>query len=214
MVVYSGTQSRVVLPSGRLVNVPNGIEQVWTAPDGDVYYNSSNQVDIWKVEVSPDEQVSFVEQAPFPKQGPFSLFYFLEEVDGRLFKIERNESNEQLVVEMYDPNGPPSLVEGLVLTSVKATASTSTTLLLAGTDANALPRLLEMDVRDRSVREWLEPNEYDIYEILGVGTGEIVFAAIRLIDGARVIATVDSSRTVSVLETETTHDVRTLVPIQ
>ena len=213
-VAFTGSpQPRVVSPSGALFNISNETAAVWTTPSGKLHFNISNDRRIMQIDLAEDGTIAVNEYGELPEAGAFHLLYFLHEVAGRLYLIERRDSNNQLVLELYNETQQPRLVDGLPLTSVKTSAADAEFLYLAGTDDRDQPRLGRLNPLTDSFEDVLTPNTYDVYEIAVSSTGIITFGATQMSNGARVLGEVDAQGNLMILRDSLSRDISVLARV-
>lgn len=114
------------------------------------------------------------------------------------YKLEAKEriiiisSNTSLIYEAYNPSGKPRFVSlaNCALKSITAVESTENFYYIAGTDSNNNTLLIKVNPTTDAWTNLLPQNDYDVYAFTASETDGIVFNALRMSDGKKVIGKV------------------------
>jgi hypothetical protein len=210
-IAYDGApQARVVSPNGVLTNLPRQAN-VWTTPNGLLHFSAGIENSIYQVNVAGDGTVTTSLWGEFPTASPFSLLGFKIELNGRLYWVDRLDTNGQHIIEFFNDEATPRVIHGHELVSIKAAGASAGHLYVAGTDESFTPRLLRWDPSTELFTDWIAAGALDVYAMTVLDDGTLIVAATRMNDGARVIASVGPTGTLSVLEESSNQEVRDLI---
>lgn len=203
---YSNSVTRLKKANGGLANLSEN-RAYWIGLDGNIYYESDDYKEseydsetgsytsygypIKKITVDSSYNVSddvygYFGYASFLQNGSYKL-----ELQNEILIIYAS-GNDSKIYEVYNETGTPRVVSlgSLSMKSVTAVASTENFYYIAGTDTSNNTFLIKVDPKDDSCTNLLSQNDYDVYSFTASETDGIVFNALRMSDGKKVIGKV------------------------
>ena len=95
-------------------------------------------------------------------------------------------------VEVYNSNKTPRVVNlnNLVFNTISAVSSTENFYYIAGTDTNNNSFLIKINPENDQYTNLLNKNEYDVLSFTASETEGIIFNALRMSDGKKIIGKV------------------------
>ena len=197
---------------GRLAFADGGYENLninscWTAPDGKLYYADREMVyrlDIKGKEVSKTEY------------GNVDIYtdnsYYLTS-GGRAYILVTIGYLEGQLLEVYNPEGKPDLVEGVpVLTNIQAVTQSEEELFIAG-ESNDEPRVIRVNPVTGAWSDLYTPGDYEVYNMVYAG-GRLTVNAMRMNDGAIIMGEFDGTGKMNVLDEKSNSKVLYLTRIR
>ena len=203
----SNRVNRLKKANGGLVNLSENWAY-WIGLDGNIYYESDDYkgdeydsetdsytyygYSINKITVDSSYNVSddvygyLGQNANFFQSGSYKL-----ELQNEILIIDAS-SNDSKIYEVYNETGTPRVVSlgSLSMKSVTDVTSTENYYYIAGTDTSNNTFLGKIDPTDDSYTNLLLQNDYDVYSFTASETDGIIFNALRLSDGKKVIGKV------------------------
>ncbi len=203
----SNRVNRLKKANGGLVNLSENWAY-WIGLDGNIYYESDDYkgdeydsetdsytyygYSINKITVDSSYNVSddvygyLGQNANFFQSGSYKL-----ELQNEILIIDAS-SNDSKIYEVYNETGTPRVVSlgSLSMKSVTDVTSTENYYYIAGTDTSNNTFLVKIDPTDDSYTNLLPQNDYDVYSFTASETDGIIFNALRLSDGKKVIGKV------------------------
>ena len=165
----------------------------WTAPDGKLYYADREMVyrlDIKGKEVSKTEY------------GNVDIYtdnsYYLTS-GGRAYILVTIGYLEGQLIEVYNPEGKPHLVEGVPsLTNIQAVTQSEEELFIAG-ESDGEPRVIRVNPMTGAWSDLYTPGDYEVYNMVYAG-GRLTVNALRMNDGAIIMGELDGTGKMKVLD--------------
>lgn len=204
--VYSGSSNsstysplcRVRKTNGGLANISymggNSCFDGWKAPDGFVYCikydDEANNYVINKMFVDENNNFSEVEYGHIDTE-PYCVTteYTVNLKDYGIIV----DTNPCKIFEVFNKTNTPRVVnlDGISFNTISAVVSTDNYYFIAGTDSNNKTFLIRIDPTNDSYINIIPKNEYDVYAFSADEHEGIIFNALRMSDGKRVIGKVD-----------------------
>lgn len=200
--------NRLRKANGGVVNLST-VSTYWIGLDGNIYYKSNSLADYKESEYDSETGSYTYYGYPIKKITVDSSYNVSDEVYGYFgqffyqsgsYKLElQNEiliisasGNDSKIYEVYNETGTPRVVslDSLSMKSVTAVASTENFYYIAGTDKSNNTFLIKVDPTDDSYTNLLPQNDYDVYSFTASETDGIIFNALRMSDGKKVIGKV------------------------
>lgn len=207
----SNAVRRLRKANGGLANLSEN-NACWIGLDGNIYYKSNSQADYKEPEYDSETNSYTYYGYPIKKITVDSSYNVSDEVYGYFgqsnayfyqsssYKLElQNEiliisasGNDSKIYEVYNESGTPRVVSlgSLSMKSVTAVASTENFYYIAGTDKSNNTFLIKVNPTDDSYTNLLPQNDYDVYSFTTSETDGIIFNALRMSDGKKVIGKV------------------------
>lgn len=204
----SNPVNRLRKANGGVVNLST-VSTYWIGLDGNIYYKSNSLADYKESEYDSETGSYTYYGYPIKKITVDSSYNVSDEVYGYFgqffyqsgsYKLElQNEiliisasGNDSKIYEVYNETGTPRVVslDSLSIKSVTAVASTENFYYIAGTDKSNNTFLIKVDPTDDSYTNLLPQNDYDVYSFTASETDGIIFNALRMSDGKKVIGKV------------------------
>lgn len=196
----SNTVGRLRKANGGLANLSES-RAWWIGLDGIIYYFNGEKYDsttytasypIYKITVNSDGAINDTLYGNFEA---YAYFYqdwsYKLELQNEILIIYAS-GNDSKIYEVYNESGTPRVVslDSLSMKSVTAVASTENFYYIAGTDKSNNTFLIKVDPTDDSYTNLLPQNDYDVYSFTASETDGIIFNALRMSDGKKVIGKV------------------------
>ncbi|WP_406034930.1 hypothetical protein [Treponema saccharophilum] len=196
----SNAVRRLRKANGGLANLSEN-NALWIGLDGTIYYFNGSKYDsttytasypIYKITVNSDGAINdtlygnFEASAYFYQDWSYKL-----ELQNEILIIYAS-GNDSKIYEVYNETGTPRVVslDSLSMKSVTAVASTENFYYIAGTDKSNNTFLIKVDPTDDSYTNLLPQNDYDVYSFTASETDGIIFNALRMNDGKKIIGKV------------------------
>ena len=178
---------RIKLASGGLYNLPEGA-LYWLGLDGDFRYATSNGV--FAVHIDDSYAVTTTEVT---SDGFYaSAERYLLQLSERTYIID---AADHTISEVENPGNAPRMVSLEGIDSFDFAGGSDSYYYLTTTDASTNPMLIRIDPTDDSVTTLLPDGSvyYIIYAISISSSDDIVFNALRMSDGKKVIGEIDGA---------------------
>lgn len=182
----SGTRSiyRIKKANGGLFNMDT-FNAIWIGPDGNMYYCDTNTSSIHKVTIDSNYNVSVEDYGT-----GFICSYISYKVDfsDKVYLI----SESGTINEVYNIAGTPRVVSlsGLTIKHVANVISSTNYYFIAGSNTSNQTFLIKINPDTDSYTNILPQNDYDVYSFIASETDGIIFNALRMSDGKKVIGKV------------------------
>jgi len=231
-ILYSGNLAsdnssqidRIKTLNSALDNFSPDNETYWQAADGNVYYLNHDNTNGYQIKkVTVDSSFNVIDTNYGPSDNTDDALWFtpwqsyLLNFSNETLIVSTNGGNSgpEKIIEVYNVSHTPFTIDlSSTFNSITTTTSSNNYYYLAGTDTNNKGVLKKCAVSDNICSDLLTPGQYDVYAMVVSTADEIVtFNALRMSDGAKIIATVDNSGVVTVLDTSLNTQVTTLVRV-
>lgn len=206
-VVYSyfGNNSggdRLALAGGGYKNLDTAC--YWTAPDGKLYCKGSL---IYRLDIE-GQKVTKTEYGNVDFYISTYDSYYLESGD-RAYIL----NDEGQLLEVYNPEGKPRLVEGVpALTNIQAVTQSEEELFIAG-ESDGQPRVIRVNPVTGAWSDLYTPGDYEVYNMVYAG-GRLTVNALRMNDGAIIMGELDGTGEMKVLDEKSNSKVLYLTRIK
>ena len=183
--------------SGGAQNIPGA---VWLGPDGGLYLTQGSGVK--ELCIDAGYNVTYEDYGDPFLGANVSISGYRLELAGRLLFVTGG------IVEVYNPEGQPRAIDASAfgVTSIDMAGASNDYYYLAGTDALLQPVLVRVDPTDDSHANHLPPNTYEIHEMRVSSSDVIMFTALRMADGARVVGEIDAGGSVTLHDEDLNDD--------
>ncbi len=194
---------RILKGNGGLYNLPNDVINFWLGVDDNIYYHSSDQ--ITQVEISDSFDVAESDYGTQIFLGSPSASYKLVLTDS-IILLNTSPGN---IFEVNNPAGDPGEVSlsGLLFQQIRDVAASGAFYYIAGIGSNSESVLARVDPSDHSYIHLITPGEYDVYAVTVSENDTVTINALRLSDGKVIIAEIDASGTLTILDEELNSEV-------
>lgn len=203
---------RIKKVNGGLYNLGN-MSAYWIGLDGCIYYYSSDQNDYKQPEYNSETNSYIYYGYPIKKitidnnynvtdeiYGYFSesntnitdwLTYKIE-VKNKILMIYAPNYEESKIYEVYNTEGQPRVVHlnGIDLKSITAVTSSENFYYIAGSDSKNNTFLIKVNPTTDEYTNLLTQDDYDVFSFTASETDGIVFNALRMNDGKKIIGKV------------------------
>lgn len=213
-VIYSCSGVRLAFAGGGYKNL--NAESYWTAPDGKLYYYGSDRVydettgesvyPIYRLDIDGKN----VAETEYGNVDFYisTYSYYLESGD-RAYIL----NDERQLLEVYNPEGKPHLVEGVpALTNIQAVTQSEEELFIAG-ESNGEPRVIRVNPVTGAWSDLYTPGDYEVYNMVYAG-GRLTVNALRMNDGAIIMGELDETGEMKVLDEKSNSKVLYLTRIK
>ena len=213
-VVYG--DGRLAFAVGGFANCDN--ESYWTAPDGNLYYQGDYVYDettgesgypIYRLDIEGQE-VTETEYGNVDFYFNISTYnsYYLTS-GGRAYILDF----EGQLIEVYNPEGKPHLVEGVpALTNIQAVAQSEEELFIAGKN-DKKSCVIRVNPVTGAWSDLYTPGDYEVYNMVYAG-GRLTVNALRMNDGAIIMGELDGTGKMKVLDEKSNSKVLYLTRIK
>lgn len=196
----SGDSNRIKKSNGGLYNLPSiGWLTHWVGLDDKIRYQKSDldRDTIVTVSIDPGDFTVTTSEVTG------SLDY-LQNVSSYLFKfIDRTvliETGNEYINELENPTDTPRKITISEIDDIKLADASANYYYLSGDDSSVNPLLLKVNPVDDSVTTLLSPGLYDIINMTVSSDDTVIFNALRMSDGVKIIGEIDSLGTVTILD--------------
>ncbi|MEN8134544.1 MAG: hypothetical protein ABFS18_03275 [Thermodesulfobacteriota bacterium] len=206
----SSNGNRIRMSNGGLVNLPTGQSlSAWIDLDGNISYISSSD-GYFDVVIDDSFNVSTIQNP-----NPLSVSLYSNDVTGYLIKfIDRTIIATKFgfgpyILEVENPSNSPREISLPEISQWKKIVYSDNYYYLSGVDSSNDPILLKVDPTDDSVSVLL-PNSGDYYDIQNMNVSpndEVIFNALRMFDGAKVVGKIDSNGQLTILNETSSYSV-------
>lgn len=201
---YYGNNSdgaRLVFAGGGYKNLNS--DSYWTAPDGKLYCWDNDWISdeetgksgypIYRLDIE-GQKVTETEYGNVDFYIIRYSSYYLES-GGRAYIL--NDGGELL--EVYNPEGKPRLVEGVpALTNIQTVTQSEEELFIAG-ESNGEPRVIRVNPVTGAWSDLYTPGDYEVYNMVYAGD-RLTVNALRMNDGAIIMGELDGTGKMKVLD--------------
>ena len=191
---------RLVFAGGGYKNL--NIDSYWTAPDGKLYFGGAPVYDgttgeygwpIYRLDIEEPK----VTETEYGNVGfhisAYDSYYLTS--GGRAYILDF----EGRLIEVYNPEGKPDLVEGVpALTNIQAVTQSEEELFIAG-ESNGQPRVIRVNPVTGDWKDLYTPGDYEVYNMVYAG-GRLTVNALRMNDGAIIMGEFDGTGKMKVLD--------------
>ncbi len=188
----------------------------WTAPDGKLYCVGDQVYDettweyrypIYRLDIE-GQKVTETEYGNVDFYIIRYSSYYLES-GGRAYIL--NDGGELL--EVYNPEGKPRLVEGVpALTNIQTVTQSEEELFIAG-ESNGEPRVIRVNPVTGAWSDLYTPGDYEVYNMVYAGD-RLTVNALRMNDGAIIMGELDGTGEMKVLDEKSNSKVLYLTRIK
>lgn len=190
--------NRILKNNRGIQNIPSNTI-FWIGPDNNFYYYS-DVLGIKKVVIDNLGNVSTFDYADnsisIPGKGEAYKFSFGD----RLIFAASGTSVTARIVEVFNASNTPRTIATLPILTISAGAQSSNYYYLAGQRVDATPVLIKVDPLSDTSSELYLAGKYDVYSMVVSDNDEVIFSALRLSDGKKVLVKIDSSGVESVIK--------------
>lgn len=190
--------------NGGLVNLGD-MSSYWIGLDGCIYYCSPT-IHSWEYDPETGACINSNYGYPIKKITVDSSFNVSEEIYGYLtsgifsytssYKIDLKNKiyiiSGASICEVYNEAGKPRnvLLEALHIKSIASASSSENYYYIMGSDSSNNTFLVRVNPEDDSYIHLLPQNEYDVYSFTASEENGVIFNALRMSDGKKVIGKV------------------------
>ena len=205
---------RVAKSNGGLYNIPySGITlNSWTGLDGKIKYITGNRA-VYTVNIDASGNVLIDEKARNFQLGPFYNPVNILRFSNRIILME---SDVYYPIQEVDneSNSPRSINLSYSINTIKKAINSENYYYLSGLNKSQQPFLIKVNPVNDAVTELLKAGDYDIYAMIVNNNDELIFNALRMSDGVKVIGKISSTGTLQIIDTKLDTEVTTLERIQ
>lgn len=173
----------------------------WTAPDGKLYCVGDQVYDetTWEYRYPIYRLDIEGQKVTETEYGNVDFYiggdsYYLES-GGRAYIL----NNEGQLLEVYNPESKPRLVEGVpALTNIQAVTQSEEELFIAG-ESDGQPRVIRVNPVTGDWKDLYTPGDYEVYNMVYAGD-RLTVNALRMNDGAIIMGELDGTGEMKVLD--------------
>lgn len=197
----SGTRSiyRIMKANGGLYNLPSGTTNFWVGLDGVGYFlNSSGKIQKMSINSSYSVELkAYGTGAYSPFTFSNSQCYYLALKD-RILIVDTSQGK---IFEVYNPSDLPREINlaGSPISTIKQAIASEEYYYLSGTDSGSNPVLIQVNATDDSWSSLYTAGTYDIYTMSVSNADMLLFNALRMSDGIKVIGNINATHSPAVL---------------
>ena len=193
------------------------IDSYWTAPDGKLYYYDFGGAPVYDGTTGEfrypiyrlDIEGQKVTETEYGTVDIYTYDSYYLTSGGRAYILE----NEGQLIEVYNPEGKPHLVEGVpALTNIQAVTQSEEELFIAG-ESNDEPRVIRVNPVTGAWSDLYTPGDYEVYNMVYAG-GRLTVNALRMNDGAIIMGEFDGTGKMKVLDEKSNSKVLYLTRIR
>jgi hypothetical protein len=201
-----GGSNRIRKSNCGLHNLPSqGYLLYWVGLDGNIKYQGAKS-DFTKIYTVNIDQVTFDVNVSFVDVSDPENWTNIQSVTSYILRfypytIVVDAGCSDKIFEVENPTNNPKMVTINQINDIKIVDCSTNYYYLAGNDNENNPTLLKVNPLDNSVIVLLPNNSiyYDIYKMVVSPDDVVIFNALRMSDGAKVIGEIDSNGVVSIL---------------
>ena len=205
---YTSQVYRIKKTNGGLANFNPVNQAYWKASDGSVYYIAQdalpNKVQIKKLVVDSNFNVietNYGSNFNSIDLGISPFQSYLLNFSNKTLIVTAN-INVFKAIEVYNVSSTPTVINlSSTFNSITTVTSSDSYYYIAGTNTSNNNVLRKCAISDHTCSDLLTAGQYAIYSMVVSNSGEVTFNALRMSDGAKVIATVNDSGVVTILNT-------------
>jgi hypothetical protein len=189
----NGSSNRIRKSNGGLYNLPSCTWMpFWIGLDGKIKYQFGS-TSVVTVNIDSSFAVT-TEETPGVVIGS-GLTQFLLRFPERTLIV-----GEEGIKEVENPTGVPRIVPVAGIASIKNVEQSSDYYYLSGTDSSNNPLLLKVNPENDSVTTLLGAGLYEVYKMTVSSGNVVVFNALRMSDGAKILGEISAAGAVTILD--------------
>ena len=220
-ILYSGYNIGFKLRflNGGLYFLEDAAKTYWLGFDNNFYYNfwEENNELIKKININNNtaEEIQLSDTLPLDFAGQYIIK--MENLN-KIIIISQNQLGSIVIVEVYNNENKIKSqdMNEAGLQSVEGVIYSQNYYYIEGKNNSTQPILLKFDASSfpHTFELLLEENMYDIYKMTVSSEDEVVFNALRMSDGKKVIGRISSGGTVEIIDEELDRKLIQLIQIQ
>ena len=192
----SGSRSifRIKLGNGGLYNLPQHTDNFWLGLNGTIYFlNDQFSNKIQKVSIDSSYNVKLIDYGrgyDFYNYATFTSYILT--LKDRIITVDTSNNK---IYEVYNPtNTPREIILGSSpISTIKCAVASDNFYYLSGNDASDNPVLIKVNATDDTYTSLYTAGIYDIYTMAVSTSDKLLFNALRMSDGVKVIGEIDAS---------------------
>lgn len=209
---------RVAKSNGGLYNIPYGgiTLNSWTGLDGKIKYATNDRF-LFTVNIDANGNTS-IEKKDLNIQ-----------LGGLYYPVSIVRFNDRIILLNHDPksigmhpfqevenklNTPRKIIFSYGINTIKRVINSENFYYISGLNSAQQPFLIKVNPTNDSVKELYNAGDYDIYEMNVSNNDELIFNALRMSDGIKVIGKISSTGTLNIIDTKLDAEITTLERIQ
>ena len=216
-VAYWGGETLTEARVNRLKKTNGGLYNLsvsslaWRGMDGNIHY--------WVSDYSDPAAHSKIDYLSVSESGEVTVSEYWSQENAlwspsQDFKLEL--ANRIIMVggggvacEVSNPSNTPREITGLGMSTIKIAVASDDYYYLVGSDESSNPVVMKVNPVDDSTTT-LQSGEYDIYKLSVSTANEILFNALRMSDGKKVIGKIDAAGTTTIIDETLDQEVTVL----
>ncbi len=209
-VLYNGmnTTPRIILSEGGLVNTPPFMTEFWTGGDEQFYgieYRHHGAYQIKRLGIENRELVT-------ENYGKASDIWFQTDratilnLQEKVYLIFDGDQGGE-VFEVYNSEANPKRVHELGMHTIRNAVASDQYYYLSGTDDANRPALIKVEAQTNTPASLMQPGNFDIYTMTVSQKDVLIFSALRMQDGKRVIGEIGPDGSITILDEELDADI-------
>lgn len=209
---------RLVKSTGGLYNLPSSYSSFnsWTGLDGKIKY-AANQYDLYTINVEKDGTASVLNKnVGFQVGGLINRVRILRFNDRVILLNETPPSSGQPPIhEVENPTNKPREIKlSYKISTIKGVANSKNNYYLFGSNPSQQSYLIRVNPVNNAVTELLKLGEFEVYAMSASVDDELIFNALRMSDGVKVIGTISSTGKVTIIDAKINSEVIVLERLQ
>ena len=205
---------RVAKSKGGLYNIPyNGITlNSWTGLDGKIRYAIGSNT-LYTVNIEENGNASIDEKTLNFQLGPLYHPVHMLRFNNRVILLMESLSYPIQEVE-NELNAPRPIGLSYNISTIKKATNSEKYYYLSGLNSSQQPFLIKVNPANDAVTELLNIGDYDIYAMTVSKDDELIFNALRMSDGVKIIGKISSTGNLQIIDTQINSEVTVLERIQ
>ena len=215
-IIYSGNNIGFKLRflNGGLHFLESATKKYWLGYDNNFYYYTNSLVKI-NINNNTAEEIQLSDTLPLDFAGQYIIK--MENLN-KIIIISQNQLGSIVIAEVYNNENKIKSqdMNEAGLQSVEGVIYSQNYYYIEGKNNSTQPILLKFDASSfpHTFELLLEENMYDIYKMTVSSEDEVVFNALRMSDGKKVIGRISSGGTVEIIDEELDRKLIQLIQIQ
>jgi hypothetical protein len=213
--IFYGTNNafRVAKSNGGLYNIPYGgiTLNSWTGLDGKIRYAVNDRA-LFTVNIETNGNTSVEEKSLGIQLGGLYHPVRMLRFSNRIILLP---SDDWHIQEVENPsNNPRNIILSYSINSIKGAVNSENYYYINGLNSSQQPFLIKINTANDAVTELFNAGDYDIYTMTVSNNDELIFNALRMSDGVKVIGKISSTGNLQIIDTQINSEVTVLERIQ
>lgn len=206
--------SRIKKSNGGVHNLPNPMQTAhWIGLDGKIKYQDrvADASKIVSIIIDQNDYTVSTSETTGSMDYLSNYLSYMFKIDTRTIMISQNSD---FVNEVENSSNTPRKVTISEISDIKLADASTDHYYISGNDNSNNPLLIKVDPTDDSVITLLSAGLYDIYKMTVSSDNKVIFNALRMADGVKVIGEINSTGTLRILDESSNSNVVVLEKIK